>query len=110
MPPRFLLSKSSDQLYSFVLTAENNEPILKSQTYYTKAGAQGGIQSVRDNSTEDSRYERKLAPDGTHFFVLKTANGEPIGQSNPYPYMDALDRVVAIVKRVARRALVEETF
>jgi uncharacterized protein YegP (UPF0339 family) len=109
VPATYLLSKTGDQEYSFVLRGENKEPILMSQTYRTKAGAQGGIQSVRDNSTDDACYERRLAPDGTHFFILKTPDGEPLGQSKTYPYPDALDRVVALVKRVARRALVEES-
>jgi uncharacterized protein YegP (UPF0339 family) len=106
VPATFLISKSSDQEYSFVLRAENNETILTSQKYRTKAGAQGGIQSVRDYCADESRYEHRLAPDGGHFFILKTARGEPIAQSKNYPYLDALDRAIATIKRVARRAVV----
>lgn len=108
VPPSFLLSKSPDQRYSFVLRAENNETVLTSQKYWTKAGAQGGIQAVRDNSADESRYERKQAPDRTYFFILKAGNGEKIGESKTYPYLDALDRAIATVKRIARRAVVEE--
>jgi len=108
VPASFLLKKASDHQFYFVLTAENNEPILTSQTYTTKAGAQGGIQSVRDNSTQDHLYERKQAADGSHAFILKSANGEPIGRSQTYPYLDAAERWVAAVKRVARRAPIRE--
>jgi hypothetical protein len=108
VPASFVLKKSADKQFHFVLTAENNEPILTSETYTTKAGAQGGIQSVRDNSTKDHLYERKQAADGSHYFILKSANGEPIGRSETYPYLDAAERGVAAVKRVARRAPVRE--
>ena len=108
MPATFLLCKSPDQEYSFVLRAENNEAVLTSRKYRTKAGAQGGIQSVRDNCMDDSRYEHRLAPDGSHFFILKTSNGEAIGQSKTYPYLDALDRAITTIKRIARRAAVEQ--
>ncbi len=108
MPASFILKKSADKQFHFVLTAENNEPILTSETYLTKAGAQGGIQSVRDSSTQDHLFERKRAADGSHYFVLKAVNGEPVGTSEMYPYLDAAERGVSAVKRVARRALIRE--
>jgi hypothetical protein len=108
VPASFVLRRSSDRQYRFDLTAENDEPILTSETYVTKAGAQGGIQSVRDSSTEDHLFERKQAADGGHYFVLKAFNGEPVGRSATYPYLDAAERGVSAVKRVARRAPIRE--
>ena len=46
-----------------------------------KSGAENGIESVRTNSPKDARYERKESSSGQPFFVLKAANGEPIGRS-----------------------------
>ncbi len=108
MPATFVLKKSAERQFYFFLTAKNNEPILTSETYTTKAGAQGGIQSVRDNSTTDHFFERKQAADGSHFFLLKAPNDTTIGRSETYPYLDAAERGVAAVKRVARRAPIRE--
>jgi uncharacterized protein YegP (UPF0339 family) len=108
VPASFVLKKLAERQFCFFLTAENDEPILTSETYTTKAGAQGGIQSVRDNSTTDHFFERKQAADGSHSFVLMAPNGETIGHSQPYPYLDAAERGVASVKRVARRAPIRE--
>ncbi len=108
MPATYVLKKLAERQFYFFLTAENNEPILTSETYTTKAGAQGGIQSVRDNSTSDHLFERKQATDGTHYFVLKAPNDETIGRGETYPYLDAAERGVAAVKRVARRATIRE--
>ncbi len=108
MPATFVLKKSAERQFYFYLTAENNEPILTSETFTTKAGAQGGIQSVRDHSTTDQYFERKQASDGSHFFVLQAPNGEIIARGETYPYLDAAERGVAAVKRVARRAPIRE--
>ena len=108
MPASFVLKRSADKQFHFVLTAENGETILTSEIYTTKAGAQGGIQLVRDSSAKDELYERRQTADGGHAFSLKSAKGEPIGRSEAYPYLDAAERVVATVKRVARRAPVRE--
>ena len=108
MPASFVLKRSADKQFHVVLTAENGEPILTSETYTTKAGAQGGIQLMRDSSTQDELYERKQTADGGHGFILKSAKGELIGRGETYPYLDAAERGVAAVKRVARRALIRE--
>jgi len=110
VPAAFVLKKPADRQFYFFLTAENSEPILTSETYTTKAGAQGGIQLVRDNSTQDHLFERKQSADGSHYFVLKAQNGETIARGNAYPYLDAAERGVAAVKRLARRAPIREEF
>ena len=46
----FVLSKTSDGKYHFVLKAANGEVIAQSETYSTKDGALNGIDSVRRNA------------------------------------------------------------
>ena len=109
MPASFVLKRSADKQFYFVLTAENGEPILTSETYTTKAGAQGGIQLVRDNSTKDDLFERKQTADGSHHFSLKVPQRRADrAAAMTYPYLDAAERVVATVKRLARRAPIRE--
>ncbi|EJM7783541.1 YegP family protein, partial [Escherichia coli] len=52
-------SKSSDNQFRFVLKAGNGETILTSELYTSKASAEKGIASVRSNSPQEERYEKK---------------------------------------------------
>ncbi|MBD9479856.1 YegP family protein [Pseudoxanthomonas sp. PXM02] len=97
MAARYVLSRSGTQ-FRFVLKAGNNETILTSELYTTKAGAQGGIQSVKNNSPYDERYERKNASNGSPMFNLKAANGERIGTSETYSTTAAREGGIASVK------------
>lgn len=70
----FELSKSSDNQFRFVLKAGNGETILTSELYTSKASAEKGIASVRSNSPQEERYEKKTASNGKFYFNLKAAN------------------------------------
>ncbi|MEM7320389.1 MAG: YegP family protein, partial [Pseudomonadota bacterium] len=50
--------------YRFRLKAGNGEIILASEGYKQKASAMNGIESVRKNSADDARFERKETSSG----------------------------------------------
>ncbi len=51
MPPGgFVLKKTANDGYHFVLNARNGQTIAQSQTYTSKASAMKGIHSVRKNA------------------------------------------------------------
>lgn len=91
------LKRSGDQ-YMFNLRAGNHEVILTSERYTTKASAQDGIASVRQNSPIDERYQRKTATNGSPYFSLSAANGQSIGRSEMYSSAAARDAGIASVK------------
>ncbi|MBD9433611.1 YegP family protein [Achromobacter sp. ACM03] len=91
------LKRSGDQ-YMFNLKAGNHEVILTSELYTTKASAQDGIASVRQNSPIDERYQRKTATNGSPYFSLSAANGQSIGRSEMYSSAAARDAGIASVK------------
>lgn len=91
------LKRSGDQ-YMFNLKAGNHEVILTSERYTTKASAQDGIASVRQNSPIDERYQRKTATNGSPYFSLIAANGQSIGRSEMYSSAAARDAGIASVK------------
>lgn len=99
MPGHYVLKKTAPQQYSFVLRAENNEPILVSETYTSKPGARSGIASCQLNSPNDQRYVRKTSTAGQPFFVLHGANGEPIGSSEMYSSVQAREQGILSTKR-----------
>ncbi|SDQ76571.1 YegP family protein [Pseudoxanthomonas sp. CF125] len=90
--------KNSGAQFHFTLEAENGKTILSSERYTTKANALGGIQSVKENSPFDVRYERKDASNGSPMFNLKSGNGQVIGTSETYSSAAAREGGIASVK------------
>ena len=52
MAGKFVISKDKKGEFRFVLKAGNGEIIASSEGYASKAGAQGGIESVRKNAAD----------------------------------------------------------
>src|SRR5262249_33074063 len=73
MSAKFELAKSPNGQYHFHLKAANGEIILTSEMYNAKGSAEAGIESVKTNAPEDTRYERRASRSGEPFFVLHAA-------------------------------------
>jgi uncharacterized protein YegP (UPF0339 family) len=84
MAGKFLVSKSKDGQFFFVLKAANAQTILQSERYTTRKACDNGIASVRKNAGDAKRFETKTAKDGRTYFVLKASNGQPVGKSQLY--------------------------
>ena len=90
----------------FNLKASNGQVILTSEAYESRSAANKGITSVRKNSQNDKRFERKTAKDGSPYFVLKASNGEPIGKSEMYKTKASMENGIASVAKNAPEAVV----
>lgn len=108
MAAKFEIKKGNDGHFRFNLKAGNGEIILTSESYTAKASAQGGIDSVKANAADDSRYERKESKAGEPYFVLKAANGETLGKSEMYSSKSAMENGIKSVKTNAPGAAVED--
>lgn len=106
--PKFQLFTGSNGKVYFRLTAKNGQPILASQGYADKGGCKNGIESVRKNSQDDERYDRKTASNGQFFFNLTATNGQTIGTSEMYTTAAARDKGIESVKTNAPVAEVED--
>jgi uncharacterized protein YegP (UPF0339 family) len=95
---RFVISRSTDNQFYFNLIAPNNEKILTSERYTAKANAHKGIESVKTNAPSDEAYDRRVAKDGSPYFVLIAANHEVIGKSEMYSSNQARDKGIEAVK------------
>lgn len=82
----------------FNLKAGNHEVILTSERYSTRAGAENGVASVKENAALDERYQRKMSKDNAPYFVLVAANGQTIGRSEMYSSTKAMEGGIASVK------------
>lgn len=106
MAGKFEIKKAKNGKFHFNLKSGNGQIILSSQMYATRKSAENGIESVRKNSADDSRFERKAGKDGSPFFVLKSGNGQQIGKSELYSTKTAMENGVESVKKNAPDAKV----
>src|ERR1044071_5717618 len=106
MAGRFVISRATDGQVYFNLKAGNNETILTSERYQSRAGADRGIVSVRTNAPLDGRYLRNNPAPGRWYFVLRAGNQEPIGTSESYASEAGMEKGIASVKANAPDAAV----
>jgi len=82
--------------------------ILTSEAYTTKDGCINGIESVKKNAADDSRYRKTKTPDGRYRFALDAANGQAVGSSLHYDTEAARDDGIEAVKKAAPDAELED--
>jgi uncharacterized protein YegP (UPF0339 family) len=104
---KFVISKRTNGEFQFNLKADNAQVILSSEGYTTRAACENGIDSVRKNSTDDARYDRKKSTNNKHYFNLKSSNGQIIGTSEMYESSSAMENGISSVKKNAPGAGVE---
>lgn len=105
---KFVITKRSNGEFQFSLKANNGQVILASQGYAAKSSCENGIESVRSNSQEDSRFERKTSSNDKPYFNLKATNGQIIGSSEMYESIASMENGIASVKTNAPDATVED--
>lgn len=106
MAGKFEISKRSNDEFQYNLKAGNGQVILSSQGYSSKASCEIGVESVRANSQDDARFERKTASNGKAYFNLTATNGQVIGSSQMYADEKGRDNGIESVKENAPSATV----
>lgn len=102
---KFEITKRKNGEFQFNLKASNGEIILTSEGYAAKYSCKKGIESVRKNSLNDKRFEKKVAKDNRFFFNLKSSNGQVVGTSEMYNSEAAMNKGIASVKKNAENAI-----
>ena len=92
----------------FRLKAPNGEIILASEGYTTKAACMNGIESVKENSALDARFEAYQDAAEKHRFRLKAANNQIIGVGEAYESEANLKNGIESVKQWAPGAEIKE--
>ncbi|NJK42467.1 MAG: YegP family protein [Aquincola sp.] len=82
----FKLSQGKSGKFHFTLHAKNQQVVLTSEAYNTRAAALNGVASVKKNATSRESFETRTAKNGKSYFVLLAKNGEVIGQSQMYAH------------------------
>ena len=105
---KFEVTKRKNGEFQFNLKAGNGQIVLTSEGYTTKSNCTNGIASVKRNSQDDSKFEKKTASNGKAYFNLKATNGQIIGTSQMYESEASRDKGIASVKNNAPDAEVVE--
>ena len=105
---KFVISQRTNGDFQFSLKAGNGQIILASQGYASKASCENGIESVKTNAADDTRFELLTSSNGKFYFNLKAGNGQIIGSSEMYESEAGRDNGIESVKKNAPDASVED--
>ncbi|UTN03354.1 YegP family protein [Flavobacterium bizetiae] len=105
---KFVITKRTNGEFQFNLKAGNGQTILTSEGYTTKAACLNGIESVKTNSKDDSKFDKLESKSGKPYFNLKASNGQIIGSSEMYESTSARDNGIASVKTNAPDATTDD--
>ncbi|AFD07015.1 YegP family protein [Solitalea canadensis] len=95
---KFVIKKGKNDQFHFALKANNGQTILASEMYTTKAACENGIESVKKNSQDESKFDKKTSTNGKYYFNLKATNGQIIGNSEMYESASGRDNGIESVK------------
>lgn len=101
---RFVIRQQKTGKYHFELVHGEDEVILKSDGYTTKAHCENGVESVKRYCEDESRYDKR-GKNGLYMFALKSKNGHVIGQSTLFPNPELRDQSMAEIQRNGPMAL-----
>ncbi|PWB27980.1 YegP family protein [Flavobacterium sp. HTF] len=105
---KFVINQRTNGEFQFNLKAGNGQTILSSEGYSSKSACNNGIESVKTNSQDDSRYEKKESKNGKYHFNLKAGNGQIIGSSEMYESAAGRDNGIESVKTNAPDATIDD--
>lgn len=109
MTGKYILRNSKAGKFSFKLVDDNEQILMTSEIYESKAAALNGIESCQKNGISEARFERKLSIANEPYFVLKATNGQIIGKSQIYSSAATMENELALVKANAASAVVDST-
>jgi uncharacterized protein YegP (UPF0339 family) len=98
---KFEITTRKNGEIQFNLKAGNGQVILASEGYSSKSNCLNGIESVRKNSQDDSKFDKKTSSNGKSYFNLKATNGQIIGTSEMYESEAGRDNGIESVKKNA---------
>lgn len=108
MSGKFEIYEDKAGEFRFRLKASNGQNILASEGYKAKSGCINGIESVKKNAPDGSKYEKKITSAGKYLFNLRAGNNQVIGTSQSYESEASRDNGIESVKKNAPSALVSD--
>jgi len=104
---KYIIRKTSNGQYWWVLKAPNGETLLTSETYTTKQNCQNGITSSKV-SVAESNFRRLTSVRNEPYFTQNSNNYQVLGTSEMYSSTYGRDNGIESVKRYAPIATIED--
>ena len=108
MAAKFELYQDKKGEFRFRLKSGNGENILASEGYKAKASCMNGIESVKKNAADKSKFEVKTSKSGKPMFNLKAGNSQVIGTSQMYNSESACNNGIKSVQTNAPKAAADD--
>lgn len=105
---KFVVLKRGNGEFQFNLVAGNGQIILTSEGYTTKAACMNGIESVKKNAPDPSKYERLTSKNEKHYFNLLAGNAKVIGTSQMYESSSSRDNGIESVMNNAPASSIDD--
>lgn len=106
MAGKFEVYKDKSGEFRFRLKAGNNQNVLSSEGYKTRASCLNGIESVKKNCANAKRFEMHATPGGKYRFKLTSPNGQTVGVSQNYNSDSGCRNGIKAIARAAEGATV----
>jgi uncharacterized protein len=107
---RFVIIKEKNREYKFNFIDKNGNILLKSGSYLQKSMCLNGIESVKRNSQEYTKYSIKRSSTNETYFHLKSLNGRILGISQLFEDKVSLEGGIELLMDRAPKALIEYQF
>lgn len=108
MAGKFEVYKDKKGEFRFRLKAGNGQNILGSEGYSKKASCMNGIESVKKNSQNPDRFEKKKTASGKFTFRLCASNGQCVGTSQTYASESGCDNGMKSVAASSQGAATDD--
>jgi uncharacterized protein YegP (UPF0339 family) len=105
---KFEIFKDKEDKFRFRLKSVNGQTIIASQGYTRKNSCLNGITSVKNNSQDNTNFERLRSNDGRSYFNLIAKNKLVIATSQMYFGSKAMEQGIGSVKKNAITAKIIE--
>lgn len=109
MAAKFEIKEGKNGKFHFNLKSGNGQIILSSQMYKSRKSAENGIQSIKTNSSDESRFERREGKNGKPYFIIKAKNGLEVGRSQMYTSNSGMENGIKSVMTNAPNASIVDT-
>lgn len=104
---KFVISKKNGE-FRFVFVDRNGLVLLKSGSYTRKTMCINGIESIKRNSQDNSKFKCKRSLNNESYFNLKSFNGKIIGMSIMFKDKISRDLAIEFVKNNAIGACIDD--
>jgi uncharacterized protein YegP (UPF0339 family) len=106
---RFVITRNADGMFQFSYIDKQGRAIFYSGCYTRKTMCVKGICSVKYNSQDSVKFNKKKSPNGNMFyFNIKSSNGKVIATSELFEEKEMRDSYIASIKSGAFNAVIEE--